>query len=699
MRKEIKLVSLALFVFITSFTFITIPIVVADPDGPFFYDEMVPMNDGIKLYTRVYLPGPIEEDYPVILTRTPYGIGEPGVGPEPDEWPFPIYYGYGYVEQDTRGRFYSEGVDYLFYNDTSDGYDTIDWIASQDWCDGNIGVAGYSAPGITAFMAGATPHPNLKAIAPLSSSGNLMNDLTFDGGAFRGDALWWGLAQTAGGLSTVWPNGHVFKVLPPSEWGNIPTHMLQVYSILLDLSTHNTWHNPTLPYWPDFYPNATGSEWWMKPGYYDLDTSYKLLQPFGNELLSHPSEDELRNHYKVYDTVSVPTLLTTGWYDFFAKCQVDAFEVLQERDVPVKILIGPGTHGTPPPIRYMEWFDYWLKGIDNGIMDEPPIYYYSLEADEWRWADQWPPGGAEFTNYYLHEGGFLSTEPCVSGEEFDSFTYDPMDPVLTMGGTNEPSTQGSLKAGSFDQRPVVEGRDDILSFTTSELTEDIEIAGPLKVFLSGSSNCLDTDFTAKLIDVHPDPEGELMLVADGIIRARYRNSMAEPELMSGDSTDVYSFEIDLGDICQVFKAGHRIRVDISSSNFPRYDRNLNTGGVLYKETDMIIAENTVHHNSTHLSYIVLPVMSPEPKVFEGCANIKIPELEYKGPAELHTYEKAVYLRFDDEWIKWDIQFYKDLKMIEIYICKGEHGTLVVLKFHTRRGSFVKAVGRKVFFLG
>ncbi|MFX0002630.1 MAG: CocE/NonD family hydrolase [Candidatus Hodarchaeota archaeon] len=696
MRRETKLVSLALFVLITSFTSITIPVVVATPDGPVFFDEMVPMSDGIKLYTRVYLPGPIEEDYPIILTRTPYGIGDPGVPPEPDEWPFPIYYEYGYVEQDTRGRFYSEGVDRLFYNDISDGYDTIDWIANRDWCDGNIGVAGYSAPGITAFMAGATNHPNLKAIAPLSSSGNLMNDLTFDGGAFRGDGLWWGLAQTAGGLSTVYPNGHVFQVLPYSEWDNIGTHMYQVYNILMDLSTHNSWHNPTLPDWPDLYPKAIDSDWWMKLPLYDLDESYSLLQPYGNDLLSHPSEDALRNHYKVYDTVSVPTLLTTGWYDFFAKCQVDAFEVLQDREVPVKILIGPGTHGTPPAIRYLEWFDYWLKGIDNGIMDEPPIYYYSLESNEWRWADQWPPEGVEFRNYYLHEGGFLSTELCANGEEFDTFTYDPMNPVLTMGGTNEPSSWGSLKAGSFDQTPVVEGRDDILSFTTLELTEDIIIAGPLKAYISASSNCLDTDFTAKLIDVHH--EGELMLVADGIIRARYRNSMAEPELMSGDPADVYSFEIDLGDVCQVFKAGHRIRVDISSSNFPRYDRNLNTGGELYKESEMLIAENTVHHDSIHLSYIALPVMSPEPKVFEGCARIKIPGSKYKGPAELHTYGKAVYLHFEDQWIKWDINRHYSFFNVDIYKCQGDYGRLNVVVVQSRCGYHVVGTGRKILFI-
>ena len=575
------------------------PAVLAD-SGPVFFDTYVEMSDGVLLYTRVYLPDPDilgSGPYPVILQRTPYGIGTPGS--PPTKWPVEIQLGYVRVDQDTRGRYSSQGVDRLFYDDTSDGYDTLDWIADQEWCDGNIGVAGYSAPGITTFLAAGEPHPNLKAIAPLSSSGNLMNDLTFEGGAFRGDGLIWGLGQTVGGLSM----SHLLTVVPPAQWPQIPTHLMAVGGLLMDLVTHLLWHNPTLPGWPDFYPKATESDWWMHLPSYNLHPSYALLQPYGNEILSHPDQDEWRDHYKVYDTVEVPTLLVTGWYDFFQRCQMDAFVALQERDIPVKLVVGPGTHGSPPPIPLYDWFDYWLKGIDNGIMDEPPVKYYCLEADEWRWANQWPPEEVEYVNYYLHEGGDLSTDSPTGSEEPDSYTYDPMDPVLTMGGTNEPGG-GAIKAGSFDQTPVVLGRDDILSYTGAPLTEDVEIAGPLTVVLSVSSNCTDTDFTAKLIDVHPG--GELMLVDDGIIRARYRDSMATPELM--EPGEVYTITFDIGNIGQVFKAGHSIRVDISSSNFPKYDRNLNTGGELYKETELVVAENTIYHDVDNPSYIMLPVV-------------------------------------------------------------------------------------------
>jgi len=558
------------------------PAVLAN-SGPVFSDTYVEMSDGVLLYTRVYLPDPDiwgPGPYPVILSRTPYGIGTPGSDPI---WPVDILLGYARVDQDTRGRYFSQGLDRLFYDDISDGYDAVDWIADQSWCDGNIGAYGYSAPGNTAFLAAGEPHPNLKAIAPLSSSGNLENDLTFEGGAFRGDALLWGIYQTAAGLSLV-PGGHRDLLgIDPMTWAY---HTMMVYGLLGNLVGYAG------------YPTAPGS-YWMNLPLYDFQPNYAAIQPYGNEVVSHPDQDAWRDHFKVYDTVEVPTLLATGWYDFFQRCQVDAFVALQERDVPVKLIVGPGTHGTPPPIPVYDWFDYWLKGIDNGIMDEPPVQYYCMEADEWRWANEWPPEEIEYVSYYLHEGEVLSTDSPTCCEEPASYTYDPMDPVITMGGTNL-----FLSAGPLDQTPVVLGRDDILTYTGSPLTEDVEVAGPLTVVLSASSDCLDTDFTAKVIDVHPG--GELMLVADGIIRARYRDSMATPELMEPGT--IYTVTFDIGNIDYLFEVGHSIRVDISSSNFPKYDRNLNTGGGLYTETEWVVAENTVYHDAANPSYIMLPVV-------------------------------------------------------------------------------------------
>lgn len=560
------------------------PIVLADP-SPVFFDTYVEMRDGVLLYTRVYLPDPDiwgPGPYPVILSRTPYGIGTPGSAPR---WPVDVQLGYARVDQDTRGRYYSQGLDHLFYDDISDGYDVLDWIAAQEWCDGNIGAYGYSAPGITAFLAAGEPHPNLKAIAPLSSSGNLMSDLTFEGGAFRGDSLLWGIGQTVQGLSMI-PGGHRDLLgIDPATW---MFHTMMVYGLLLNLMGYAG--NPTAP-----------GSYWMDLPWYDFNPSYAAMQPYGNEILNHPDLDTWRDHYNVYDTVEIPTLLATGWYDFFQRCQINDFVALQEKGVPVKLIVGPGTHGTPPPIPVYEWFDYWLKGVDNGIMDEPPVQYYCMEADEWRWANEWPPQEVEYVNYYLHEDGVLSTESPTGWEEPDSYTYDPMDPVITRGGANL-----MLSSGYLDQTPVVLGRDDILTYTGSPLTEDVEVAGPLTVVLSVSSNCTDTDFTAKVVDVYPT--GELMLVADGIIRARYRDSMATPELM--EPGDVYTITFDIGNNGHLFEAGHSIRVDISSGNFPKYDRNLNTGGVLYKESTWVVAENTVYHDADNPSYLMLPVVPP-----------------------------------------------------------------------------------------
>ncbi|MFX1599844.1 MAG: CocE/NonD family hydrolase [Promethearchaeota archaeon] len=679
MRKNIKYISLALFVIISSFTFITIPIVLATPNGPIFIEEMVEMRDGVSLYTRIYLPG--SGDYPVILTRTPYGIGDPGVSPDPDDlstWPSQILFGYGYVAQDTRGRYNSEGIDRLFYDDGPDGYDTIEWIASQPWCNGKVGITGGSASGNTAYLAAGENPPHLEAVLSYVASANLYNDLTFDGGAYRMDSVIWTYFQTLGGLS----QSHLFTVVPMAEWGNIPTYMYNLYQNITDLTSH------IFPFPPN---RAVDSKAWMNLPIVAGNPNFGILQPFGDEIMSHPSEDDFRNVLNVLDTIDVPVLHVAGWFDFFSRCTIDAFVSLQDMGNQ-KLFVLPGTHGglgSLPYEPFYDWFDYWLKGEDTGIMDEPPVWYIGLGDDIWRYADHWPPGGIDYTTYYMHSDGILNTNPSADSEAPINFVYDPMNPVLTWGGRNL-----GLPAGSLDQTPVVFGRSDILSYTTPALTEDLEIAGPLKVYLSASSNCTDTDFTAKLIDVHPT--GELMLVADGIIRARYRNSMALPELMSGNPADVYELTISMGDICQVFKAGHSIRIDISSSNFPKHDRNLNTGGELYTETEMEIAENTIYHDDDHPSYIVLPVMPPIPKVFEGNVQLTMPGLIYNGPAEFHIYEKAVYLHFDEEWVKWDIRRHTDWGWVESYLCYGKLGKLTVTLFHTNSRTSVVATGYQSF---
>ena len=687
-----KIIAIIALVLLISSIIGTVSTALAQETGPVFMEEMVQMRDGVKLYTRIYLPdrNVFSPPYPAILTRTPYGIGKPtwlgGVKPDPtnsSQWPAEVFHGYARVFQDTRGRYYSEGVDRLFYDDGADGYDTVEWVAAQSWCNGKVGMMGASAMGITTYLAAGEKPPHLAACISYVASANLYNEITFEGGAFRMDSMIWTYMQTVQGLS----NSHLLTVVPSSQWPNISLHIYKTYLSLMDLATHTSIISPY---------RAVDSATWMKLPLIGGNPSYSILQPFGDEILRHPSQDAFREKLNVLDTIDVPILHVGGWYDFFGRSTISAFTTLQDKGNQ-KLFMAPGNHtslGYLPYDAEYAWFDYWLKGVDTGIMDEPPVGYYCLGANEWRWADTWPIGGIKYTNYYLHSDGTLSTVPCGCGEEPESYIYDPMNPVLTWGGRNL-----GLPAGSMNQNLVEAGRSDVLTYKSDVLAEDVEVAGPVKAILSASSNCTDTDFTAKLIDVYPD--GRAMLVVDGILRARYRESMAEPELM--EPGQIYELTIDLGDTSYVFKAGHRIQVSVSSSNFPKYDRNLNSGGTLYSETekDILIAENTVYHDKENPSYIVLPIVPPKPKVFEGNACVNAPELTYEGPAELHVYEKAVYLHFDSTWIKWKITCQLQIKPlnIKLYYCEGKLGKLSVVVYAGKPTSYAVAIGNKVFFCG
>ena len=674
MNKKKYIIPFTILVLSFNFLFIAFPTVYALEDGLVFDDAWVEMEPGVSLYTRFYLPGP--GTYPVILTRTPYGINEPGVEPDPDDlttWPYQVLNGYAFVEQDTRGRYSSGGIDRLFYDDGPDGYKTIDWIASQPWCNGKIGISGGSATGITTYLAAGENHPNLITAFSYVASANLYNDITFEGGAYRSDSMIWSYGQTVGGLSM----SHMLSVAPPSEW---VTHLTNIGNNLYDLYSHTS-------LFPGY--RAVDSNTWMNLPLIGGDPSFSVMQPFGDELLSHPSQDDFRDKLNVLDTIDIPMLHVGGWFDFFSRGTLEAFVNLQDKGNQ-KFFMAPGTHGglgALPYDPYYDWFDYWLKGEDTGIMDEPSFSYYCFGADEWRWADQWPLEDIKYTKYYLHDDGVLNTRRRSRGAPFESYVYNPSDPVLTWGGRNL-----GLPAGSLDQRPVEASRSDILFYTTDILEEDMEISGPVKAKLGVSSNCTDTDFTAKLIDIYPD--GSAMLVLDNILRARYRESMSDPVLMKPGK--IYDLTINLGDISYIFKEGHRIQIDISSSNFPKYDRNFNTGGNLYTETevDINIALNKIHHHGKHRSYVELPVICPKTNVFEGQANVKVDGIKYKGPAEFHIYDNAVYLNFEDQWIKWDIQYHWKSWHTEYYFCKGELGRLTV-RIHRR--SYLSARGRRISF--
>jgi putative CocE/NonD family hydrolase len=329
-------------------------------------------------------------------------------------------------------------------------------------------------------------------------------------------------------------------------------------------------------------------------------------------------------------------------------------------------------------------------------MDSPPVYYYHPGTEKWRYADQWPLPGVVNGNYYLHGDGVLNTNAPSGEEPSVSYVYDPKNPVQTIGGRNL-----SLPRGPRDQTPVEPpNRKDVLVYKSEVLAKDVEIAGTVKVILHASSTCKDTDFHAKLVDVHPD--GKTMLVLDGVIRALYRESPKNPVPM--EPGKVYEFTIVLGDINHVFKTGNRIQVDISSSNFPRRVRNTNSGNPLFAadtEKDIVVATNTIHHASKYPSQIVLPVLPPQkPNVFEGTANFETAGVTYKGPADLYVFPTATYLNFRDQWIKWKtIRNWQDGSE-EHYESEGKVGKVsVVLQPKDQRPFDIFATGEGAYFKG
>lgn len=659
------------------------------------FDTDVQMRDGVGLYTRVFLPDPDvwgPGPYPTLVSTTPYGVG--GFSARGNcGTALPHSHaanGYAFVYQDNRGRFLSQGV-WNRLGDGPDAYDTIEWAAQQDWCNGKIGMTGGSALGITTYLGAGQRPPHLVAIYPTVATANNLNNLSYEGNAMRLDTtLAWAGSQVAGLSAT-----HIASLgLTPEEL----TAALAEYDIVRgDILTHLGTYGAPLP---------VESEYWMHLPLYNFP-AFTTFLPALNENFLHPSQDAYRDAYDVEDKINVPGFHLGGWYDLFAQGTLHAFLRAQTNVGNQKLIMYNGGHNGPgAPLPYTptyRWFDYWLKGIDTGIMDEPPILYfrmvdYPTRSGNWVYADQWPPIDMKMKRYYLRGNGMLSTKPLGKKEPSRSFDYDPNDPVPTMGGRNLYITTGSM-----DQRSVEPPyRTDVLVYTSEVLDEDLEISGNVKVVLHASSDREDTDFTAKLIDVYPD--GRTMMILDGIIRARYQKSLKYETLLKPAKT--YEFTIDLGDTSQVFKAGHRIQVDISSSNFPRRDRNTNTGNSLWivdTADDALIAHNTIYHDTGHASYIELPVVHAKARIFEGTASVDTDALYYEGPAELHTLGKGVYFLLtdaDNTWVKWDIIRDIDSRFFDYFYCKGKLGKLSVLVCdRPRKPRIARAWGSGVSFEG
>jgi putative CocE/NonD family hydrolase len=537
------------------------------------------MRDGIVLRADVLRPD-VPGRFPAILIRTPYG--------KESEWredSFPLRaarQGYVVVAQDVRGRYRSQGEFDPYRQEGRDGYDTIEWVASLPYCDGNVGMAGLSYPGAVQWLAAVEQPPHLKAIAPamVFSTGRLF---FYFGGA-------WDLSWISWFYLNIAPDERVRRGIdgPMSE-----AEAAAAWSIHGDE-------------WLRFLPLAelpalTG----VAPAYFDW--------------LSHPDDGPYWDFARIeskYDQVRVPTLNLSGWHDegYGPVGAVRNFN--GTRDHGSRLILGPWTHGTPTLTRTTEgeldfgvnagldydelllrWFDRWLRGTTNGVDEEPPVRLFVMGDNRWRDEHEWPLARTEYKPFYLRADGRLAEAPPVDDEPPDRYAYDPLDPVVDPHGGVQ---------GPYDQSPL-EGRDDVLVYSTEPLRQAIEVTGPIEVELFASSSARDTDFVVRLLDVHPDGKAyNLMSPTLEVLRARYRESEDHPQFLAPGAVERFRLRNMM--TSNVFQRGHRIRIHVTSSLFPHFDRNLNTGEPFARTGRTVPAEQAVYHSAKHPSRVILPII-------------------------------------------------------------------------------------------
>ncbi len=566
------------------------------------WDLRVAMPDGVELATSIFVPATTPA--PAVLIRSPYGRN--GAVSAAD---IAIYAraGYAVVTQDVRGRYESQGTFFPFENEARDGAATIDWIAAQPWSSGEVFMTGESYVGVTQWLA-ASSHPTaLKAIAPAATASDLYQRWCYQGGALQlGFLLMWA------------------------------TTYLAAADALRYLSS------------PEAQPELVAA---LMAAADDMDTAYRRLPlndqpalahiaPYYHQWIAHPTYDDFWKQSSPPDLhggVEIPSLSIGGWYDLFLGGTLASYVAMRGQagnraGRRPRLMIGPWAHGALSG-EYAEaqfglmgnhaslsmteqevaFFDTVRAQSAGASESAPPVRLFVMGSNEWRDGDDWPLPDTVFTPYYLHssggagsstrDGGLSVLEP--DDEPPDTYRYDPGDPVPTVGGQSFlPGLLVCANAGPRDQRSVEE-RPDVLCFTTSPLDSPLTVIGPVSLVLYVSSSAADTDFTGKLVDVHPD--GRAVILTEGILRARYRASFETPTPLQAD--EVYQLTIDLVATANVFHAGHRIRLEISSSNFPRFDRNTNSGGTIADETeaDFVIATNTVYHDAPRPSHLLLPI--------------------------------------------------------------------------------------------
>src|SRR5262245_59842393 len=557
-------------------------------------DVKVPMRDGVALSADIYRPD-VEGKFPAILVRTPYNNNTEGAI---NQSKFFAERGYVMVQQDVRGKFDSYGQFYPQKNEANDGYEMDEWIGKQPWFNGKLGTMGGSYVGYTQWAQAVRGSKYLVAMAPQVTTPDLYNNWFYTDGALSyAFSLSWGAVSI---------DGRVAQTTSAFDWPNVYRH--------LPIATS---------------PDEAGHR----------STHYR-------DWVAHPTRDsywETLNHEREYDKISLPMLNVEGWYDIFLRGALQDDIAVRKQAQPdaartgKRIMIGPWVHRTgrrnntpagqaadPNATDFgpeaevdlqrvtLRWFDYWLKGIKNGVGDEPPIKIFVMGDNTWRYEHEWPLARTQYTKYYISSNGransllgdgTLSTRPPTAGTaESDTFSYDPANPTPTLGGNTCCAQQ--VPSGPWDQR-AAERRDDVLVFTSAELTEAVEVTGPIAMKLYASTSANDTDWAAKLVDVSPD--GFARNVQDGILRARSRDAIGKQGTLI-EPGKIYEYTIDMWATSNTFLPGHRIRLEVSSSNFPRFDRNLNTGEDPATGTRMTVGKQTVYHSTAYPSHVVLPVI-------------------------------------------------------------------------------------------
>jgi len=556
------------------------------------------MRDGTLLRANIYRPAG-EGRWPVLLTRLPYGKDLPLGGSVLD----PVQAarrGYVVIVQDTRGRLASDGDWYPFRSEADDGVDTIAWAADLPFSDGQVGMYGASYFGYTQWSAAVEQPPALKAMVPFITWADPLNGLVYRGGAFElGLGASWNLMMGLGQLFRRY--GRDPRALGPAlmAWAHESDALGTTGYASLPLAEFAPLRRQEVA--PAFFD-------WMGAPLDCTQEPYSYLTILGK-----------------HDQVQAPTLNVGGWYDIFLAGTITNFQAMRAQGKPAKLLIGPWTHGgTSNPIGernfgfgaqaglidlrmdfgslQLRWFDHWLKGADTGMMAEAPIKLFVMGANVWRDEQEWPLARAVDTPWYLHTDGGLSPERPAS-EAPDRYDYDPADPAPTRGGALLMTPE--YPGGPYDQR-AVEARPDMLVYQSAPLERDTEVTGPITVRLWAVSSAPDTDFVARLTDVFPD--GRSVNLTDGIVRARYRR-LAQGEAPSPiEPGRPYEYAIDLWATSNVFQRGHQIGLQVTSSCFPRWDRNPNTGHPLGTDAALQVAQQEILHDREHPSHVVLPLV-------------------------------------------------------------------------------------------